>query len=224
MACGCCRRWRSGVAGLSRSRRRRWRLVTGSRNRTGPGLPATTFACSLPTVDQHGLEATLSPLNPGRRSCTSLTRTGTPSTRSTNAGADPRPPAGAGVEGNCHNRRSPDQFASHAHHVRKPGLKAVRQRNAPQPRRLVRSVQHDVSRHFRGSTLRPPSPGGPLDRSDRAQRGTDGLRVPWKSTAGQRPLLEPELMPGLAGYMQQFPGVIGAVVADRWPNATGIEN
>ncbi len=38
------------------------------------------------------------------------------------------------------------------------------------------------------------------------------------------PLLEPELMPGLAGYVQQFPGVIGAVVADRWPDATGIEN
>ena len=37
------------------------------------------------------------------------------------------------------------------------------------------------------------------------------------------PLLEPELMPGLAGYVQRFPGVIGAVVADRWPDATGIE-
>ena len=38
------------------------------------------------------------------------------------------------------------------------------------------------------------------------------------------PLLEPELIPGLIGYVQQFPGVVGAVVADRWPDATGIES
>ncbi len=37
------------------------------------------------------------------------------------------------------------------------------------------------------------------------------------------PLLEPELFPGLAGYVQQFPGVVGAVLGDRWPDASGIE-
>ena len=38
------------------------------------------------------------------------------------------------------------------------------------------------------------------------------------------PLLEPELIPGLIGYVQQFPGVVGAVAAERWPDATGIES
>lgn len=38
------------------------------------------------------------------------------------------------------------------------------------------------------------------------------------------PLLEPELVPGLVGYAQRFPAVVGAVAAERWPDATGIES
>ena len=38
------------------------------------------------------------------------------------------------------------------------------------------------------------------------------------------PVLEPELMPGLVSYGEQFPSVISTLVRERWRDASALES